>query len=85
MGDQLVAAVVLHRDATLDPENFEQFLADQADLGPKQWPRHLRITAALPQTATNKVLKRELVREGLDVTDPVWTRAERGRSYSASL
>ncbi len=45
----------------------------------------LRIATALPQTATNKVLKRELVREGLDVTDPVWTRAERGRSYSASF
>ncbi len=82
VGDQLVAALVLHHDATLDPETFEKFLAEQADLGPKQWPRYLRIATALPQTATNKVLKRELVREGLDVTDPVWTRAERGRSYS---
>ena len=81
VGDQLVAALVLHDDATLDPEAFEKFLAEQADLGPKQWPRHVRIATALPQTATNKVLKRELVREGLDVTDPVWTRAERGTSY----
>jgi fatty-acyl-CoA synthase len=85
VGDQLVAALVLHRDATLDPEGFEGFLARQADLGPKQWPRYVRIATALPQTATNKVLKRELVHEGLDVTDPVWTRAERGRAYSASF
>ena len=46
---------------------FEEFLAAQPDLGPKQWPRYVRILDALPRTATNKVLKRELVREGLDV------------------
>jgi len=81
-GDQLVAALVLHDGAGLDPARFEEFLADQPDLGPKQWPRYVRLADALPQTATNKVLKRELVREGLDVTDPVWTRAERGTAYA---
>jgi fatty-acyl-CoA synthase len=81
-GDQLVAALVLRPGATLDPASFEEFLAAQPDLGPKQWPRHVRIAATLPQTATNKVLKRELVDQGLDVTDPMWTRAERGTSYS---
>ncbi len=83
VGDQLVAALVLHEGAGLDPAGFEAFLADQPDLGPKQWPRFVRLAGALPQTATNKVLKRELVREGLDVTDPVWTRAERGTAYAS--
>ena len=83
VGDQLVAALVLHDDATLDAATFEKFLAAQADLGPKQWPRYVRLSTALPQTATNKVLKRELVREGLDVVDPVWCRDERGTSYTS--
>ncbi|HEX5860677.1 MAG TPA: AMP-binding protein [Nocardioides sp.] len=82
VGDQLVAALVLLPHRTLDPAAFEEFLAAQPDLGPKQWPRYVRIATALPQTATNKVLKRELVAEGLQVTDPVWTRAERGTVYS---
>ena len=81
-GDQLVAALVLLPHRSLDPGSFEEFLAAQPDLGPKQWPRYVRIATALPQTATNKVLKRELVAEGLQVSDAVWTRDERGTSYS---
>lgn len=70
---------MLH-DATLDPADFETFLAAQADLGPKQWPPYVRLSPALPQTATHKVLKREPVREGLDGDDPLWCRDERGTS-----
>ena len=41
----------------------------------------MRLLDALPRTATNKVLKRELREESLD--DGVhWVRAERGTSYS---
>ena len=82
VGDALVAALVLHEGATLDPASFEAFLAEQPDLGPKQWPRHVRLASTLPQTATNKVIKRELVREGLATDDPVWTREERGTAYA---
>jgi fatty-acyl-CoA synthase len=81
-GDQLVAALVLLPGSDLEPSSFEEFLAGQPDLGPKQWPRFVRIASALPQTATNKVLKRELVEEGVDVADPVWVRERRGTSYS---
>ncbi len=78
-GDQLVAALVLV--GPLSPEDFESFLAEQADLGPKQLPRHVRILDALPRTATNKVLKRDLKEQPLD--DGIhWVRAERGTSYS---
>ena len=62
-GDQLVAALVLVGD--LSPSGFEEFLSAQADLGPKQWPRHVRILDSLPRTATNKVLKRELKADGV--------------------
>jgi fatty-acyl-CoA synthase len=78
-GDQLVAALVLV--GPLDPAELEAFLANQRDLGPKQWPRHVRILDSLPRTATNMVLKRELKADGVG-DGLVWERAERGTSYS---
>jgi len=83
VGDQLAAAVVPRHDAELTPEGFEEFLAAQPDLSPKAWPRWVRVADNLPTTATNKILKRELVSQGTAVTDTLWERAERGRSYSA--
>lgn len=77
-GDQLVAALVV--TAPLDPGEWERFLAAQPDLGPKAWPRFVRVLETLPRTATNKVLKRDLQAAGTD--DRTWTRAERGSSYS---
>ena len=67
---------------SLDPAGFEAFLAEQADLSPKAWPRYVRIADRCPRTATNKVLKRALRAEGTTTADPVWEREERGRSYS---
>ncbi len=80
VGDQVMAALVLGADATLTPEAFGAFLADQPDLSPKAWPRHVWIADALPSTATNKVLKRELVALG---TEPAGGRRWRrdGRTY----
>jgi fatty-acyl-CoA synthase len=81
VGDQLVAALVLNDEPALDPRGFEQFLAEQEDLSPKGWPGFVRLAAELPSTATNKVLKRELIKHGLDFADPCWIRQERGRAY----
>jgi fatty-acyl-CoA synthase len=81
VGDQVMAAVVLRDDATLAPDELETFLAAQPDLSPKAWPRYLRVAGALPSTATNKVLKRELAAQGTATDDPVWVRAERGTTY----
>ena len=59
------------------------FLASQPDLPTKAWPRYVRIAAALPQTATNKILKRDLIAEGATAGDGVlWVRAERGTAYA---
>ena len=80
VGDQVMAAIVLQDEATLTPGEFGEFLAAQPDLSPKAWPRHVWIAGDLPSTATNKVLKRELVAMG---TDPagrtLWTRE--GKAY----
>jgi fatty-acyl-CoA synthase len=83
VGDQVMAAIVLQDDATLSPAELEAFLAEQADLSSKGWPRYVRIAAALPSTATNKVLKRELISQGPVAGDGVlWVREERGTAYA---
>ncbi|MCZ4500187.1 MAG: acyl-CoA synthetase [Marmoricola sp.] len=85
VGDQLMATLVLRDDAVLDPAGFEAFLADQPDLSAKAWPRYVRLATEVPTTATNKVLKRTLRTEGTATSDPLWERAERGRSYAATV
>ncbi len=82
VGDQVMAAVVLRDESYVSPGEFEEFLAAQPDLSPKGWPRYVRITATLPATATNKVIKRELVAQGVDGGEGLlWVREERGTSY----
>lgn len=76
VGDQVMAALVLAPGAEFDVEQFREFLADQSDLGPKQWPSFVRVAATLPRTETFKVLKRTLSAEGADCADPVY-RIER--------
>ena len=72
VGDRVMAALVLTEGADLDPDKFRAFLAEQPDLGPKQWPSFVRISATLPRTETFKVVKRVLAAEGTDCADPVW-------------
>jgi fatty-acyl-CoA synthase len=84
IGDQVMAAVVLNEGDTLSPRRFEDFLAAQPDLSPKAWPSYVRIDEALPKTATNKILKRTLIQQGVSAADGVlWRREARGREYSA--
>lgn len=71
VGDQVMAAVVPVPGAAFDVEGFATFLAEQPDLGPKQWPSFVRVSTALPRTETFKVLKRELSAEATDCADPV--------------
>ena len=72
VGDQVMAALVLASGAEFDADKFRAFLAEQNDLGPKQWPAYVRVSSNLPKTATFKVLKRQLTAEGLDGDDPVF-------------
>jgi fatty-acyl-CoA synthase len=81
VGDQVMAALVLPDGTGFEAEHFRTFLADQPDLGPKQWPAFVRTSTALPRTETFKVLKRQLTAEGVDCIDPVFTigRPDRDR------
>lgn len=82
VGDQVMAALVLRDNTDLSEEQFTEFLAAQEDLSPKAWPRYVRMTAQLPATATNKILKRVLVTQGTDVgSDTLWERPDRQHTY----
>jgi fatty-acyl-CoA synthase len=70
-----MAALVLPEEAAFDLGEFTRFLCRQHDLGPKQWPRYVRTSTALPRTETFKVLKRQLSAEGTACPDPVHTVA----------
>ena len=72
VGDRVMAALVLAEGAEFDVDGFRDFLTTQSDLGPKQWPSFVRISAELPRTETFKVIKRQLAAEGTDCTDAVW-------------
>ncbi|HEX5145307.1 MAG TPA: fatty-acid--CoA ligase FadD1, partial [Mycobacterium sp.] len=51
VGDQVMAAMVLHSGAELKPDEFSAFLGAQDDLSPKAWPRRVWLAEALPATA----------------------------------
>ncbi|GGU95624.1 putative fatty-acid-CoA ligase FadD [Streptomyces albospinus] len=71
-GDQVMAALALRDGAAFDPDGFAAFLAAQPDLGTKMAPRFVRIVAALPVTATNKVHRVALRWAGFRCPEPVW-------------
>ena len=75
VGDQVMAAIQRRADAgPFDPAAFARFLSGQEDLGTKWAPRFVRVSGALPVTATNKVLKRVLRAERWRGADPIWWR-----------
>jgi fatty-acyl-CoA synthase len=80
-GDQVMAAFEMLPGRTFDPEQLSVFLASQPDLGTKWVPSFVRISGALPQTASGKVTKDPLRAEGWwRGSDPVFRR--RGASLA---
>ena len=78
-GDQVMAAVELLPGRSFDPDGFARFLAAQDDLGTKWAPAFVRLSAALPQTASGKVTKGPLRTEGWwACDDPVYRRVTDG-------
>ncbi|MFJ5291747.1 AMP-binding protein [Streptomyces sp. NPDC088348] len=75
-GDQVMAALALREGAAFDPVAFAGFLGEQPDLGTKMAPAYVRIVPAMPVTATNKVHRVGLRREGFRCGDPVWRAVE---------
>ncbi|WP_405492223.1 AMP-binding protein [Nocardia sp. NBC_00511] len=84
-GDQVMAAIEVADPSTFDTAAFAEFLAAQADLGSKGAPRLLRVSANLPVTGSNKVLKRELQTQSWRTGEPVYRWAGRGKPEYAPL
>ncbi|MFD5078344.1 long-chain-fatty-acid--CoA ligase [Streptomyces sp. NPDC058371] len=81
-GDQVMATLALHSGpASFDPLAFAEFLLSQPDLGTKMAPRFLRIVDRMPVTATNKIHRVRLRREGFRCPDPVWWRPPGESAY----
>ncbi|MCK8436374.1 AMP-binding protein [Streptomyces sp. D2-8] len=76
-GDQVMATLA----GTFDPEGFTEFLLAQPDLGTKMAPRFVRVVERMPVTATNKIHRAALRREGHRCADPVWWRGPGERTY----
>ncbi|SIS14490.1 fatty-acid--CoA ligase FadD1 [Williamsia sterculiae] len=83
IGDQVMVALVLRPGEGITTRAFTDFLAAQSDLSPNAWPRWVRFPRELPATATNKIIKRQLIGERVTVGgEMLWQRAERGTSYA---
>ncbi|MET7921837.1 long-chain-fatty-acid--CoA ligase [Streptomyces avermitilis] len=76
-GDQVMATVA----GDFDPLDFAGFLLAQPDLGTKMAPRFVRVVERMPVTATNKIHRAGLRREGFRCADPVWWRPPGERVY----
>ncbi len=63
-GDQVMAVLELLPGHEFDPSEFAAFLSAQTDVGTKWIPSFIRVTRAMPQTASGKVTKDPLRAEG---------------------
>lgn len=81
-GDQVMAALSLRAGAVFDPAAFAAFLLAQPDLGTKMAPRFVRILDRMPVTATNKIHRVALRREGFRCVGPVWWDPAGDGSYA---
>ncbi|WP_427922258.1 long-chain-fatty-acid--CoA ligase [Streptomyces sp. cg40] len=76
-GDQVMATIA----GRFDPLAFAEFLLAQPDLGTKMAPRFVRVVSRMPVTATNKIHRAGLRREGIRCADPVWWRPPGEAAY----
>jgi len=58
-GEEVAAAVVLKPEATATPAELRAFCKER--VAAYKYPRHVWLEAALPKTATGKILRREVV------------------------
>ncbi len=81
IGDRVMAALQLGEGVCFDPVGFATFLSAQSDLGSKWSPTYVRIVTTLPMTQTNKILKRDLVKQQWRTSEPVWWRSGKDVAY----
>ena len=81
VGDQVMAAVVLNDGATLSPKRVRGLPGSHSPTCRRRRGRGTcASTTSLPQTATNKILKRALIQEGVSAGDGVLWAARSPRA-----
>lgn len=85
VGGQVMATALLREGTAFDPDAFAELPKGQSDMGTKWSPTYVRVTDALPVTATTKVLKRVLRNEGWRAPSPVWWRPDKSGAYRLLL
>jgi len=83
VGDQVMATLLVRPGTAFDPDDFDDFLGEQTDLGTKWSPRYVRITEDMPVTESQKPIKRQLRRERWETDEPVFWRPAKGASLRA--
>ncbi|MFF1923126.1 AMP-binding protein [Streptomyces sp. NPDC058221] len=78
-GDQVMAAVEIAAGTRFEDMDLPGFLDRQEDLGTKGAPRFVRVSHALPTTASGKLRKKEMQLDGWRTGDPVYRWAGRGK------
>jgi fatty-acyl-CoA synthase len=71
-GDQVMAALEVADPDSFDIDELARYLIAQEDLGSKGIPRLIRLSASLPVTGSNKVLKRDLQAQRWHNDEPVY-------------
>ena len=80
-GDAVMLAAELARDSSFDPSDFRSWLTKQADLGTKWIPSYIRLVEQLDETATGKITKVRLRKEGWHCDDLIFVRTSRDGAY----
>ncbi|HET7741094.1 MAG TPA: acyl-CoA synthetase, partial [Mycobacterium sp.] len=78
-GDQVMAALEVADPDSFDIGALASYLTAQNDLGSKGIPRLIRLSANLPVTGSNKVLKRDLQAQRWHCDEPVYRWIGRDR------
>lgn len=79
-GDMVMVAIEMTETSYFSPQEFDDFLLQQRDLGTKWSPQIVRVIQTMPLTANNKVHKPPLRSSKWQTSDTLYWRPERNQS-----
>ena len=82
--DEVMCGLVLKTDSEFDPESLHSFLEDEGEMHELWMPKYIRILQSPQFTETNKLIKRHIQKEQVNldnIADAIYVRDESGRTY----
>jgi fatty-acyl-CoA synthase len=82
--DEVMCGLVLKTDAEFDPESFHYYLEDEGEMHELWMPKYVRILQNPNFTETNKLVKKHLRKEQINldtIADSVYVRDKNERAY----